>query len=352
MVFIGSMKKYLKKLLSQPLSEHETAQVFSLLLEDTDNAASDAQIGAYLLATSLRGPSAAELIAGVRSLREHMVRVPLRMALSKDAVLLDTAGTGGSGLDSFNTSTVAALVIAASGQTVTKHGNRAASSKCGSADLLEALGVTIELSPEQASRCAVETGFCFMFAPLHHPATKRVARVRRELGFRTLFNFLGPLCNPAGAECQLMGVSEKTMLPVISEALLELGCQRAMIVRGEDGLDELSLSTDTEVFEVNQGFIRHYHIAPEDFGLERVALEQIKGYEPARSAELALEVLRGKVSPYRDLIALNAGAGLYVANKVADIAEGVAKANEVLSSGKAAGLLEKVKEVSRRYGAN
>jgi anthranilate phosphoribosyltransferase len=262
--------------------------------------------------------------------------------------ILDTCGTGGSGLNTFNTSTASAFVCVAAGQPVAKHGNRAATSACGSADVLEALGIKLELSPEQELQCLKETGFCFMFAPFHHPATKRVVAIRRELGIRTIFNFLGPLSNPAGARFQVVGVSEPRLMRTIAEALQQLGSTQALVVRGEDGLDEISPCSATHIVELRNGEITEYDIAPEDFGLSLSQHQDIEGSQAKEAAVRLREVLSGKESPLRNLIALNAGAGLYVSGKASSIKEGVEQALDVLSGGKAIEVLDTVVATSQR----
>ena len=215
------MKEILKQLLNEPLTKEQTEKLISSFLsEDT----SEAQIGAYLFATANRKITSEELIGGANSLRSHMLSVPSNLKI------LDTAGTGGSGLSTFNTSTASAFVCASAGQAVAKHGNRAATSKCGSADIIEALGIRLDLSTEDLSKSLAETNFCFMFAPKHHASTKRVAIARKELGIRTIFNFLGPLCNPAGASYQIIGVSDETMLETYAKAVKDLGIKKALVV--------------------------------------------------------------------------------------------------------------------------
>ncbi len=335
------MIEFLKRLAKgEVLSEAETYQIFSSFMGQEQDAPTDAQIAAYLYATSVRRPSSDELAGGVRALRDHMTEVSVPSA----GALLDTCGTGGSGYDTFNTSTLSAFVVAAAGQPVAKHGNRGATSRCGSADLLEALGLRMDLSPEALSTCLEQTNFCFMFAPAHHAATARVAKLRKQLGFRTMFNFLGPLCNPAGAALQLLGVSNGEMLEVMAETLAKTGTQRALVVRGEDGIDEISVCEKTKVLELVDGGIKEYEITPEQFGISRAKIEDVLGAPPAEAATRAKELLLGQSSPYRDIVAINAGAALYVAQKAATIEEGYQQAGEILSSGEAYKVLEAVVE--------
>jgi anthranilate phosphoribosyltransferase len=344
------MKNYLRKLSQgEVLTEEETYAVFEALLKkDEQGLVTDAQIGAYLFATGCREPRSTELIGAARSLRAHMIKVDLSQVLP-GVELLDTCGTGGSGLNTFNTSTVVALVCAAAGQPVAKHGNRGATSSSGSADLLEALGVKCDLAPQHIALCCKETNFCFMFAPKHHPATARVGRIRRELGFRTIFNFLGPLVNPADAAYQLLGVSKKSMVPAIAQALCALGAKRAMVVHGDDGQDEITLCGKTLVNEVEAGEIREYTISPDEFGFTCVQFEQVQGSMPVEAAERVREILAGKSSPYRDLILLNAGAALYLCGRSKSIAEGITQAKSCLDSSRAVNVLNKVIEETNRY---
>ncbi len=328
------MKEILKQLINKkPLTKEETEQLISSFF---NKETSDALIGAYLFSTASRKITAQELIGGASSLRAHMLKVPHNLEL------LDTAGTGGSGLSTFNTSTASAFVCATAGQAVAKHGNRAATSKCGSADIIETLGIRLDLNPEQLSKCLEETNFCFMFAPKHHASTKRVAIARKELGIRTIFNFLGPLCNPASSTYQIIGVSDETMLETYAEAVIDLKIKKALIVRGEDGLDEISLCAETNVFEVEDGKIKNYKISPKDFELEVAKPKEIEGRVASESAKTMKEVLSGKKSAIYNLVALNSGASLYTCNKANSIADGVTLAKEILDSGKA---LEKLEEV-------
>lgn len=340
------MKELLKKLIKEPLSEEETKLLFDSFMSSGEGAPGDASIGAYLFSTASRLITAPEIVGGVRSLRSHMLGLNLD---TESISILDTCGTGGSGMNTFNTSTASAFVCAAAGQAVAKHGNRAATSSCGSADVLEALGFKLELSPDQELTCLKETGFCFMFAPFHHPATKRVVTIRRELGVRTIFNFLGPLSNPAGAQYQVVGVSEPRLLRTIAEALVQLGAKRALVVRGEDGLDELSPCSPSQVVEIGDGGLREYTINPEELGLTLSKPEDIQGSNAAESAQRLLALLSGEDSPLKPLVALNAGAGLYISSKVASLKEGVASASKILESGKAVDLLNKAVSVTQRF---
>lgn len=342
------MKDLFRVLLSgEALGKEHTFEIVTRMMVGADEPLSEAQIGAYLFATAARAIHPDELTGGARALRSYMVSVNAA-SMSKEE-LLDTCGTGGSGKNTFNTSTVGAFVCAAAGQYVAKHGNRGSTSKCGSVDLLEALGVKFALEPEQVLECLAETKFCFMFAPKHHAATARVGKIRKELGFRTIFNFLGPLSNPAAASYQLLGVSDGSMVEPIAKALMGLGIKRAMVVSGEDGLDEITLTTSTLVTEIEGEKLHSYRISPSDFGLAEVPFSSIEGFEAEQSAERVRELLDGKKDAYRDLVAVNAGAALYVCGKAESLKGGVEIAYQAIDSGRAKETLMKVIEVSNRY---
>ena len=338
------MKSYIKTLAAgTPLSEEETFELFEACMGKGE--ISDAQIGAYLFSTGSRTLTADELAGGARSLRKNSVALNVEKSLGGGR-LVDTCGTGGSGKDTFNTSTVSAFVVAAAGGYVAKHGNRGATSKCGSADILEALGVKITLSAEQSLSCLEQTRFCFMFAPQHHPATKRAQIIRKELGIRTIFNFLGPLSNPAGAQYQLLGVSSPAMVETMAEALKRLGAKRAMVVCGEDGLDELTLTGNSHIAEVEEGSVRSYQLSPSEYGLSLVEFDKIKGGEPSFSVNNVRSVLSGEKGAYRDLVVLNSGAALYVSGISNSIAEGIELSSEMLDTGGAQQVLEQVIKTS------
>jgi anthranilate phosphoribosyltransferase len=316
---------------------HLTADHASAVLNEVmEGRASEVQTAAFLIALRAKGETVAELVGLARTMR--------RLAASVESSrndLVDTAGTGG-GPSTFNISTAAALVAAAAGCAVAKHGNRSNTSRCGSADLLEALGVRIDLDPDAVSRCIDEIGFGFMFAPRHHSAMKHVAGVRKELGVRTIFNFLGPLTNPAGARRQLLGVADRRFQETIAEALVGLGCERALVVCADDGVDEISISGGTRVVEVADGGTEEWFVAPEDLGVERVAIAAIAGAEPAGNAEIVREVLGGEPGAARDVVCLNAGAAILVAGGAHDLAAGVERARQAIDSGAAEGVLERL----------
>jgi anthranilate phosphoribosyltransferase len=265
-------------------------------------------------------------------------------------VILDTCGTGGDAAGTFNISTAAALVAAAAGVTVAKHGNRSATSRCGSADVLEALGVAIDLAPERVSRCIAACGIGFMFAPRHHLAMKHVAPVRRELGMATTFNLIGPLTNPAGARHQLIGVADPRYVDRIAQAVRMMGNARNLIVHSDDGLDEISTTCPTAVVEVfaGQGYDERYEVTPEQFGMERVRLKDLAGGDAAENAALLRAVVDGAPGPRLDIVLLNAGAALYIAEAAGSIADGVDAARAAVASGAARAKLDVLIETSRR----
>jgi anthranilate phosphoribosyltransferase len=296
--------------------------------------ATQAQVAALLTALRIKGESVSEIAGMARVMREKALHVDVPGAL------LDTCGTGGDGKGTFNVSTAAAFVCAAAGLRVAKHGNRAATSAAGAADTLEALGAKIELSPEQVAACIEKTGIGFMFAPSFHPAMRFVAPVRREIGVRTIFNFLGPLTNPAGAQHQLLGVGEGALAPKIAEVLGRLGTQRALVVHSEDGLDEVSISAPTHVQELQNGRVSSYTLTPEDAGLPRAPLESVKGGSPADNARRIRDIFAGATGPARDFVLLNAAAALIAGGRAKDLRDGVRIAAEAIDSGAATRVLD------------
>jgi anthranilate phosphoribosyltransferase len=317
--------------------DHLTADHAAAVLSEIMEGRTDpVQTGAFLIALRAKGETVPELVGLARTMRS--LAAPVSSGRSD---LVDTAGTGG-GPSTFNVSTAAALVAAGAGCAVAKHGNRSNTSKCGSADLLQALGVEIELEPEQVGRCIDEIGFGFMFAPRHHAAMAHVIPARKALGVRTIFNFLGPLTNPAGANRQLLGVADRHFQETIAEALVGLGSVRAMVVSGEDGLDELSISARTRVIEVADGGTSEWFVEPGQFGIAPAELEAVAGGSPAENAATVRAVLAGEPGPPRDLTLLNAAAAIYVGGLAADLEAGVAKAEEALDSGAAAKVLERL----------
>lgn len=335
------LKPYLAALVEgKELSEEEAAQVVGLIM---DGQASPAQIGALLTAWRMRGETWQEVAGAARALRERMVRVP--HGLSDKSPLVDTCGTGGDAKGTFNVSTAAAFVVAAAGVPVAKHGNRSVTSRSGSADVVEALGIPLEVPPEVSARALEEVGFCFLYAPAYHPAIKAVMGPRRELGFRTIFNLLGPLANPAGANTQVLGVFDFRLTEKMAYALDALGCRRALVVFGESGYDEFTVTGSTKVSELREGRITTYYVDPEDVGLELCEdPEELKGGDAEENARLIEAILSGKEEgPKRDMVLLNAGAALYAAEKTLDLRGGVALAREILSSGAALRKLEEIR---------
>jgi anthranilate phosphoribosyltransferase len=315
--------------------DHLTADHASAVLGEIMEGRTDpVQTGAFLIALRAKGETVPELVGLARTMRALAAPVS-----TSRADLVDTAGTGG-GPSTFNVSTTAALVAAGAGCAVAKHGNRSSTSKCGSADLLEALGVNIDLDPEQVGRCIDEVGFGFMFAPRHHAAMAHVVPVRKELGVRTIFNFLGPLTNPAGAERQLLGVSDRHYQETIAEALLGLGSVRAMVVAAEDGLDEFSISSRTRVIEVVDGSTKEWFAEPGLFGLSEASLQEVAGGSPTENAAASRAILGGETGPRRDLALLNAAAAIYVGGVASSLDDGVTKATAAIDSGAARDLLE------------
>jgi anthranilate phosphoribosyltransferase len=317
--------------------DHLTADhAATVLAEIMEGRAGEVQTAAFLVALRAKGETVPELVGLARTMRSLATPV---MTTRSD--LVDTAGTGG-GPSTFNVSTTAALVAAGAGCAVAKHGNRSSTSRSGSADLLEALGVNIELDPGQVAACIEEVGFGFMFAPRHHAAMAHVVPVRKELAVRTIFNFLGPLTNPAGAQRQLLGVSDRHYQETIAEALVGLGSQRALVVSAEDGVDEISISSRTRVIEVADGSTDEWFVEPGQFALARAELEDVAGGTPEENAAATVAVLAGEQGPQRDLILLNAGAAIYVGGAAESLEAGVSRAAEAIDSGSARELLERL----------
>jgi anthranilate phosphoribosyltransferase len=317
--------------------DHLTADHASAVLSEIMEGRSDpVQTGAFLIALRAKGETVPEVVGLARTMRSLAASVTTRR---ED--LVDTCGTGG-GPSTFNISTTAALVAAGAGCAIAKHGNRSYTTKSGSVDVLEALGVNVELEPERVGRCIDEVGFGFMFAARHHAAMAHVIPARKALGVRTIFNFLGPLTNPAGANRQLLGVADRHYQETIAEALIGLGSERALVVSAEDGLDELSLSSRTRVIEVADGRTAEWFVEPGQFGLAPVELERVAGGTPEENAAVTRGVLSGEAGPQRDLVVLNAAAALYVGGLAADLDAGVAKAAEAIDSGAAANVLERL----------
>ncbi|MGH2843679.1 MAG: anthranilate phosphoribosyltransferase [Solirubrobacteraceae bacterium] len=324
------------------LSETDAAEA---LAEIMAGEATDIEIAGFLVALRVKGETVEELAGLARTMRAFAAFVP---TAGED--LLDTAGTGG-GRTTFNVSTTAALIAAAAGCMVAKHGSRSSTGLSGSADVLEALGARIDLDAAGVGRCIEEIGFGFMFAPHHHPASKRVVEVRKALKVRTTFNFLGPLTNPAGASRQLLGVSDPAMLPKMAGALALLGARHAMLVSSEDSLDELSISAATRVIEVREGSLHEYHVTPEELGLRRYGADSVPGGDPDANAETARRIFAGEAGAARDLAVLNAGAAIYVAGVAETLAAGVELAAQAVDDGSASAKLEEFVALTQALSA-
>ncbi len=319
------------------LSREASRAAVSLILR---GEATPAQLGAFLMALRLRGETPQELIGAAEAMRAAMTRVEAPEGA------IDIVGTGGDGAGTYNISTLAAIVVAACGVTVAKHGGKAASSRSGASDVLAELGVRVGLDPAAAGACLREVGICFMAAPTHHPALRHAAPVRAELGVRTIFNLLGPMCNPAGVKRQALGVYAKEWLEPMALALRELGSEKVWLLHGDDGLDEATTTGVTHVVALESGALRAFEIAPEDAGLPRAARQALKGGDPAHNAGALREVLDGAQNAYRDIAVLNAAVALIVAEKAQDLREGAALAGKALASGAARQKLEELARAS------
>jgi anthranilate phosphoribosyltransferase len=325
------------------LSFEETKELFNAIME---GKLTDIQIAGILVALRAKGETVDEIAGAASVMREKSLKVPLPEEIKSRIV--DTCGTGGDLKGTFNISTTVAFVVASCGVPVAKHGNRSVSSKCGSADILEALGVKIDLAPSQVAECIKETNFGFMFAPRFHPAMANVIKPRRELGIRTIFNLLGPMTNPAGARKQLMGVFSEELTEKLAEVLLRLGAERAFVVYGKDGMDEITLCDSTRVTEVLHGKVRSYEISPEDFGLKRASLEELLGGNSLQeNKDIVLKILRGEEKgAKRDVVLLNSAFALLVADRVKSVEEGIELARKSLEDGRPYEVLRKVVEVT------
>jgi len=307
-----------------------------------DGRAQPAQIAGFLVALAMKGERPDEIVGLARTMRARATKLSRSFA-----PVFDTCGTGGDGAQTFNVSTVAALVLAACGVRVAKHGNRSASSRCGSADVLEALGVNVSAGPEAVERCFDEAGIAFLFAPIFHPSMKHAGPTRKELGIRTAFNLLGPLTNPAGASRQLVGVPRPELTELVARSLAQLGAERAWVVHGADGLDEISTTGYTKVSECRDGRVNTFYVHPADVGIPKSAPEALKGGDAADNAAIARAVLSGRPGAARDVVLLNASAALLIAEKAATIRDGLALAAEAIDSGRAAAVLDTLVAHSR-----
>ncbi len=337
------MTPFLPQLLArESLTQDTAASLLGFMISDE---ATDAQIAAVLIALAVKGETAEELAGFAQTMRERSAKI----TSTKHTTFIDTCGTGGSPVKTFNVSTAAAFVVAAAGLPVAKHGNVGVTSKAGSADVLRALGVKTDLSPARVSACFDEVGMCFMFAPLHHAATKRVAMIRRELGVRTIFNLLGPLTNPAGAPFQIIGVSDPNACERVAQAAAQLGTQRAWIVRGNDGLDEITLADKTTVYEATANGVRQFELAPEDFGLSRSSLEALRGGSAAENAVTIRAILSTeRTDAALDLVLINAAAALHLAGVCATLQAAVKLARHTIAAGRARAQLEELQNFCQR----
>ena len=320
------------------LTEEESAQVMEEIMT---GEATPAQFGAFVIALRLKGETVDEMTGLATVMRTKSLKVDFR------GPSVDTCGTGGDDRGTFNISTVAAFVVAGAGIAVAKHGNRAMTSKSGSADVLEQQGVKIDLGPEGVKKCMEEAGIGFMFAPRFHPAMKFAVQPRREIGVRTVFNILGPLTNPAGAKAQVLGVPTDAVGEKMVQVLQRLGSERVLVVHAEDGLDEISLNGHTNVWELRDGVVSNYQISAEDLGLEGASLDSLAGGSIEKNAEIMTAVLSGASGPRRDVVVANAAGGILVGGKATDLGEGVRVAQESIDSGNAMKRLEKLREVSQ-----
>jgi anthranilate phosphoribosyltransferase len=334
------MQDALRKLLRREhLTVDESRAAMTLIM---DGQASPVLMAAYLTALAMKGPTSDEITGAAMVMREKATRVD-----AGGRVVVDTCGTGGDHSGTFNISTAAALVTAGAGVAVAKHGNRGATSKSGSSDALEALGVRLDVSPEVVSRCIRDVGLGFLFAPMLHSSMKHAVPVRKELGFRTIFNVLGPLTNPAGARRQVMGVYEASLVPLIGEVLRNLGSEHALVVHGTDGLDEITLAGPTRAAEVTPEGVKLVELAPEQFGLARCDAAKLRVETAAESAKVIRAILDGQKGPARDIVLLNAAAAIYVGGAAKSIADGLTKAAQSVDSGAAAKVLAKLVAVTR-----
>jgi anthranilate phosphoribosyltransferase len=321
----------------------ESGEATAVMNEIMSGVATPAQIAAFLTALRLKGETVEEIAAAAQVMRDKATPVPVA-----SEGICDTCGTGGDKSGTFNISTTAAFVLAGAGAKVAKHGNKAQTSQSGSADVLQALGVNLELTPQQVGRCIDQVGVGFMFAIQLHPAMKHAGPVRRELGIRTVFNLLGPLTNPAGARRQVMGVFDSDLTEKIAEVLRRLGAVHALVVAGLDGLDEITVTEETRVAELKDGKIKAFHVSPEDFGMQRARPGDLLGGDAQHNAGITRAILEGEQGPRRDITLLNAAAGLVAAGKAETLIDGVALAARSIDSGAAAGALDKLIQFSQK----
>lgn len=340
---MNSIQAAIRKLIEmRDLTEGEAEVAMKCLMS---GEATQAQIGSFLTALRMKGETIEEITAFARVMREFAARITPKV----DDILVDTCGTGGDKIKTFNISTAAMFVAAGAGIRIAKHGNRSVTSKAGSADVVEAMGVRIDLPPDEVQRCIESIGIGFMFAPRFHGAMKYATPVRREMGIRTVFNILGPLTNPASAQAQVMGVFDGSLTEKLAHVLGRLGCQRAVVVHGLDGLDEISTLGETQISELKDGKVRTFKLKPEDLGIERTNVETIAGKDLAENVRMLIRVLRGEQGPRRDIVLLNAAAAMVVGGKARDLRQGLAIAASTIDSGRA---YEKVAQLVEATGGD
>lgn len=324
----------------QDLSLDKTKEVMYQIME---GRATDSQIGSFLTAMRMKGETIDEITACAMVMRDKCTK------LKPENDVLDIVGTGGDGANTFNISTISSFVISSGGVPVAKHGNRSVSSKCGSADLLEALGVKLELTAEESEEILKKIGMCFLYAPTYHSSMKHAGPVRKELAVRTIFNILGPLANPAGANMQLLGVYDENLVEPLANVLANLGVKRAMVVHGHDGLDEITLCDTTTICEVNGKKLNSFFLNPEQLGFKKCNMSDLVGGEPKENAQIALDILNGKKGPQRDVVVLNSAVCLYMSHNNITLRQCVKMAEDLIDSGKARHQLEMFKELSNQY---
>lgn len=331
------LKQYIQKIVDRnDLTENEASQAMKIIME---GEATQAQIGSFITALRMKGETVDEVVGLAKTMREKALRINPKVDFS-----VDTCGTGGDKSNTFNISTAAAFVAAAGGVSIAKHGNRSITSLSGSADVLESLGIRIDITPKNVEKCIERTNIGFMFAPAFHMSMKYAAAPRKELGIRTIFNVLGPLTNPASAKGQVLGVFDGKIALKMVNVLNKLGVERAMIVHGKDGLDEITLCGETEITELNNGEIKSYIIKPEEFNIKSCNKNQLVGGTADENAQIIKNILKGELGPKRDIVVLNAAAALYVGKKTSNLLEGIEKAKEIIDSGKAYAKLKEFKE--------
>lgn len=335
------IKEAIAKLIKR--ADLTTAEIELTMEEIMTGQASAAQIASFLTALRMKGETIDEIVGAAAVMRKHATKIK-----TKHPVILDTCGTGGDEAQTFNVSTIAAFVVAGAGIPVAKHGTISVSSRCGSADLLKSLGVNIEAEEDIVSKCLDEAGIGFLFALKLHKAMQYAIGPRRDIGIRTIFNMLGPMTNPAGAAHQLLGVYDARLTEPIAKALGRLGSRHALVVHGEDGLDEVTTTGDTQVSELKERLVRTFKVSPADFGIKTARPEDLKGGDPDHNAKIAMDVLNGKKGPQYDIVILNAGCAIYASDKTADIGEGIKMAEKSIASKAALGKLERLKEATAR----